>query len=323
MATAIVGASKQLQLTLDDPDDLPEILIGGDKERTWLQLGPGEAYAQPLTVKQVTPRDSQTADIIAFDDDPRMYDALPDEPEVPIGPSTDALVIPIHTSDGPVVNLRSMANDNDYSGLVEQDVTFTLASDQEVTIIRGSWPPGAVPLLELAGFVSGANGAGGIGGMGGTPNPTFSIPGDGFPGGAGGIGGTALDSATGALKITGAGTIRGGKGGGGGGGGGAGVAAPFGEDSTVFLSGGAGGAGNGGTGSAGSTLGGVTSGDGGDGGALGAYAGSGATGETGDAASDAAPGGAGGAGGIGGKAIVGLSNLDLSGFSGSIIGTTT
>ncbi len=314
----------QLTLTVPDPDDLPEILIGGDKERTWLQLGPGQAYSRPLKVKLVTPRDEHNVDIVAFDDDPRMYDALPDEPEVPIGISTDPIIIPVHTADGPVVNLRSMANDNDYSGLAEQQITFTLAEGEEVTIIRGSWPIGAEPILELAGTVSGADGAGGLGGAGGAPNVAFSIPGDGFPGSTGGIGGTALDASTGPLTITGDGTIRGGKGGGGGGGGGAGLLIPFGDEgSTEQLIGGAGGVGNGGMGAAGSTDLGFHAGNGGNGGALGTYAGVGNAGDNGTSGDSSDPGGAGGGGGAGGKAIVGFANVDLSGFSGTVLGTTS
>ena len=47
----MTGQPNQLELTVPTPADLPDILTGGDKERTWLQLGPGEAYAKPLKVK--------------------------------------------------------------------------------------------------------------------------------------------------------------------------------------------------------------------------------------------------------------------------------
>ncbi len=85
VAAAVPGQANQLALTVPDPDDLPEILTGRDAERTWLQLGPGEAYARPMKVKQVTPRDETTAEIVCFDDDPRMYADLPDDPEPAIG----------------------------------------------------------------------------------------------------------------------------------------------------------------------------------------------------------------------------------------------
>ncbi|MGH3638330.1 MAG: host specificity factor TipJ family phage tail protein, partial [Mycobacterium sp.] len=117
VATAVAGQSMQLTLAVPDPDQLPEILIGGDKERTWLQLGPGETYAKALKVKQVTPRDSASADIVALDDDPRMYDPLPDEPETPIGGDTSPITIAITNDDGPLVILRSLANAHDYTGL--------------------------------------------------------------------------------------------------------------------------------------------------------------------------------------------------------------
>ena len=331
VATAVSGQPMQLRLTVPDPEDLPEILIGGDRERTWLQLGPGEAYAKPLKVKQVTPRDSMSADIVAFDDDPRMYDPLPDEPDVPIGSDTDPIVIAITSEDGPVVNLRALANAHDYTGLAAQPVTFTLADGVDVAIVRGSWPVGAVPILALAGILTGADGAAGGGGPGGIPTPALSQPGDGQTGGAGGPGGTALDSATGALEITGAGTIRGGKGGGGGGGGGGGFYYETAEGDEAptghLVQGGSGGAGNGGTGSAGTTEAGSTSGDGGNGGVPGSYGGAGTTGASGTAASVgplwSGAGGAGGPGGAGGKAIVGSANVDLGGFTGAVIGATS
>ncbi len=322
VAAAVAGEPTQVRLTIDDPYALPEILIGGDKERTWIQLGPGEAYAKPLKVKQVVPRDERSADIVAFDDDPRMYEPLPDEPEVPIGPSTDPLNIVLHTEDGPLVNLRTFANDNDYSGLAEQEVTFIVPEGEDVAIVRGSWPMGAQPIIELAGTLSGVTGTGGVGGFGGAPNDAFSIPGDGLPGGPGGTGGAALDASTGAIKVTGTGTIRGGRGGGGGGGGGAGLIIAFGESGTEQLIGGLGGTGNGNLGAPGATDLGFSAGAGGTGGASGAYAGPGSVGDTGGTGDSSYPGGAGGAGGAGGKAIVGLANLDLSGFVGPIIGVT-
>lgn len=319
VATPVAGEPMKLQLALADPADLPEIIVGGDRERTWLQLGPGEAYAKPLKVKQVTPREGSTADVIAFDDDPRMYEPLPDEPDVPIGADTSPLVIPIHAADGPIVNLRTLANDNDYSGLAIQSVTFTQAADVEVIIVRGSWPPGAVPILELAGTLSGADGAPGVGGGNSVGN------GASLPGGAGGVGGIALDATTGALILTGAGTIQAGKGGGGGGGGGADAVGLVG-DIFFAVNGGRGGDGNGGAGQPGSSAGGATSGDGGNGGAQGTYAAAGTPGLPGGESFGSIggdrPGGPGGAGGAPGKAIAGNANVDRSGFTGTIIGAT-
>ncbi|WP_428665066.1 host specificity factor TipJ family phage tail protein [Reyranella sp.] len=329
VATKVSGQTNKLKLTVPDPGDLPEILIGGDKERTWVQFGPGEAYAKPLKVKQVTPRDQSTFGIVAFYDDPRVYDPLPDLPDVPIGIDTPDLVISITNDDGPTVNLRAKANENDYTGLAAQKVTFTKASDVDVAIVRGSWPVGAPIFLEMEGNLSGITGAAGAAGIGGTPAPAFEDPGDGLPGTAGGPGGTALDSSTGPLTITGAGTIRGGKGGGGGGGGGGGSYYEVVVESLTtghLVQGGDGGAGNGGTGETGTSEGPVVSGNGGNGGAsAGSYATAGAAGSSGTSATGGiwnGEGGAGGAGGAAGKAIVGVANVDLTGFTGSIVGTT-
>lgn len=56
--------------------EIPPIRYRGDRERTFVQFGPGEAYARRLKVIAVTPRDDHTADITAIDDDPRMYEAV-------------------------------------------------------------------------------------------------------------------------------------------------------------------------------------------------------------------------------------------------------
>lgn len=327
VATAVAGQPLQLMLDVPTPGPaLPPILIGGDRERTWLQLGPGERYARKLKVKQVQPRDEFSADLIAFDDDPRMYAPLPVEPEVPIGAPTDPLVIPIGTEDGPIVNLRTLAGENDYSGLPVQIVTFTQAADVDVTIIRGSWPLGAVPILQLAGICSGLSGLPGPGGAGGAPVPAFSDPGNGLPGTAGGAGGTALDASTGPLILQGAGTIRAGAGGGGGGGGGGGSyyeTESNGQYTGHQVIGGNGGNGNGGAGTPGTNDGTVTSGDGGNGGASGGYGVAGTAGAPGTAASGGlwfGTGGAGGAGGPAGRAIVGNANVNRTGFTGTIVG---
>ena len=313
VATAVTGQPNQLELTVPTPADLPEILTGGDKERTWLQLGPGEAYAKPLKVKQVTPRDEHTAEIIAFDDDPRMYEEIPEEPEVPIGVDTTEPLTVVVTTSG---TLRTKANAAGYSGLAAQAVIFTVAAGVDIYVTRGSWPTGADITIQLAGTLSGTDGAAGTAGIGGTVST-------GGNGGAGGTGGTALNSSTGALTVTGAGTIRGGKGGGGGGGGG-GAASYFVDPSYIGLAGGAGGAGNGGTGTAGTTGGGETSGDGGNGGALASsYGSAGSAGSAGTAGSTGEAGGSGGPGGAGGKAIVGVANVDLTGFTGLIVGATS
>ena len=307
VAVAVDGQPNQLQLT-GDLSALPEILTGGDKERTWLQFGPGEAYAKPLKVKQVTPRDEQTAEIVAFDDDPRMYDPLPDDPEVPIGLPTDPITIHV-SEDATGINLRTLANLNDYVGVVAQQVTIIIDPGVDAgAIVRGTWPAGYVPILVNQGFISGAAGAGG-------PPSTAGSP-----------GGTGLDTSSGALNLdNSAGTIRGG--GGGGGGGGTAIYALGDGGATFSLSGGSGGHGRGSSsgpsaGTAGETN---TSIDPAPSGGTG-----GAGGEWGTAGSGGAPGNTmftggalpGGAGGAAGKAIVGLANITFTGGHGTITGPT-
>src|SRR5262249_12586556 len=153
-----------------------------------------------------------TAQIVAYHDDPRMYDALPDLPDVPVGAPTEPLSVTITNEDGPTVNLRNLASVRGYVGVVSQQVTFILPEDVDVAIVRGTWPTASGPILSLAGYASGLTGTPGVGGLGGTPNPGVGIVGDGFVGGPGGPGGTAIDASSGPLKVTGGGTIRGGKG---------------------------------------------------------------------------------------------------------------
>lgn len=324
VATAASGQPDQLVLTVPDPDDLPEILIGGDRERTWLQFGPGEAYAKPLKVMRVTPRDETTAAIVACDDDPRMYDELPDEPDVPIGTPTDPIVVPI--PDGSTnVDLRALANENGFVGVSTQQVTFTIAlGDVVFNLKRGSWPAGYQIVIENNGTISGTDGAAGTAGQGGTPDPGTPDPGNGTAGGKGGGGGTALDSRTGKTALTNNGTIRGGKGAGGGGGGGGGA---YYESGGVGhqLTGGAGGAGNGGSGVAGASDATATAGTGGNGGAQGGYGAAGSPGTAGTAATGGSINGSGGAAGLGGaagRAILGIAKVTLTG-SGTITGATS
>ena len=297
------------RITLDADDTLPEILTGGDKERTWLQFGPGEAYAKPLKVKQVTPRDEQTAEILAFDDDPRMYDPLPDDPEVPIGLPTDPITIHVD-EDATGINLRTLANLNDYVGVVAQQVTIIIDPGVDAgPIVRGTWPSGYVPILVNQGFISGAAGAGG-------PPSTSGSP-----------GGTALDTSSGALSLdNSAGTIRGG--GGGGGGGGTAIYDLGDGGATFSLSGGSGGHGRSSSGAQAAGTAGETNTSidppptGGTGGTGGDWGTAGVTGAAGDTlfTGGALPGGPGGAAG---KAVVGLANIAFTGAHGTITGPTS
>lgn len=194
---------------------LPRILTDGKQERTKIMFGPGENYAKRLKAVAVQPRDETTVDLVMIDDDPRMYDPIPEEviapglPEGGIGAPQTPIVI--HVSiDTANLNLRTLANANGYTGLPQQAVTVHIDAGVNVyatatsvaALIRGSWPVGAKPKLINNGVVSGAGGAGGAGATGG-----------------GGPGGAALDASSGPIEIENAsGVIRGGGGGGGGGG---------------------------------------------------------------------------------------------------------
>ncbi|MDP1605014.1 MAG: phage tail protein, partial [Legionella sp.] len=177
--------------------ELPDILTGGDRERTIVQFGPGETYARRLKVILVDPQDEHTADIVACDDDPRMYEPLPDEDAPPTGSPSAPLDIHV-TANVANLNLRTLANAHGYTTNTIQSVTITIDPGVEVTtVIRGTWPTGFKPTLVNLGTISGVHG------------------------GPGAPGGTALNCSSGPITVDNTGAIlRGGGGGGGHGGGG-------------------------------------------------------------------------------------------------------
>ncbi|MCX7360370.1 MAG: hypothetical protein NTV97_00515, partial [Alphaproteobacteria bacterium] len=213
---------------------LPDILTDGDAEKTYVQFGPGEAYSKRLLVLSMRPRSLTEAEIVACDDDPRMYDPLPEEFVAPPGVGTDPLEVHI-AADVPNGNLRTIADAAGYSGLRAQPVTIIL--DSGVTaysndpaipaLVRGSWPFGYKPTFINRGLVEGEGGRGG--GPGSPPQ----------------AGGSALDALSGPLGVdNSAGVLRGG-----GGGGGAGQTVQDVRDGSV-AGGGGGGGGQGRTGGA-------------------------------------------------------------------------
>lgn len=302
--------------------DLPEIYTGGDRERTFVQFGPGEAYARRLKVKTVSPRSEEEAEIVAFDDDSRMYDPIPDDDV------DDGIVeyedIEVHVdADTSDLNLRTLANAAGYVGVAGQAVTVTIDAGIEVhatvptaaAVRRGSWPADYAGLtLVNLGTISGAGGAGGA------------------TNAAGQAGGTALDASTGAIAVDNTdGTIQ--AGGGGGGGGGL-VGATV--DGVFFPVGG--GSGGGGQGHAGGSAGSAaqigtnilpgTDGTAGTDSAPGT-GGAGASVVDDDSSTRTAPSGGGGGewgeagmsnGGAAGKAVAGNANVTWSG-TGAIVGT--
>ena len=176
---------------------LPRILTDGKQERTKIMFGPGENYARRLKAIAVQPRDETTVDLVMIDDDPRMYDPIPEEviapglPEGGIGAPQAPIVIHV-SADTANLNLRTLANANGYVGLPQQAVTVNIDAGVNVyatsasvaALIRGSWPVGAKPVLINNGVVSGAGGVGGAGATGG-----------------GGAGGAALDASSGPIEI--------------------------------------------------------------------------------------------------------------------------
>lgn len=195
------------------PEGFPEILTGGDRERSFVQFGPGEAYAKRLKVIGVTPKGEDDVEIRAVVDDARMNEPTPADDEGDIGAPQTA--IEVHVVE-PVLklNLRSLANANGFTGLSTQAVTIFVESGAyawsndpaTAAIVRGSWPIGYRPRLVMAGgFAYGAGGRGG-----------------GYGGGAsagGQAGGAALDARSGALDYAELGdALKGGGGGGGAGG---------------------------------------------------------------------------------------------------------
>jgi hypothetical protein len=183
--------------------ELPDILTGGDRERTIVQFGPGDTYARRLKVILVDPQDERTCDVVGCDDDPRMYEPIPAESTAPVGAATDALEIHV-TESAANISLRAIANAGGYTGSALQPVTIVIDSGIDITststsvaaLVRGTWPPGFEPFLINRGTVSGAGGQGN-----------------------GAAGGPALLATTGRLRVdNGSGIIRGGGGGGGRGG---------------------------------------------------------------------------------------------------------
>jgi len=194
--------------------ELPQIFTGGDRERTFIQFGPGEDYAANLLVMSVRPIGDSHARIEAMDDDPAMHDPIPDEVlpgeggEGGVGAPAGPLEIHVAANTANL-NLRALADANGYTGTAGQQVTIVIDPGVHVyatgtglpALIRGTWPGGYQPILVNQGTISGAGGAGG----------NFSA--------GGGNGGTALDASSGPLRIDNTGgTIRGGGGAGGGGG---------------------------------------------------------------------------------------------------------
>lgn len=205
-ATAVAGQPTKVKL---GAGLVPEIHTDGTAERTVIQFGIGTAYARQLKVTRVEPQDEATFQITAIDDDPGMYEPIPDDglPD-PGGPQDD---LEIHVAANVAnLSLRTLANANGYTGLPTQQVTVIVDAGVHVhatgtgqaALRRGPWPAGYRPILINLGTISGAGGAGGKGAVSGGYN-----------------GGAALDASNGPLEVDNTdGTIRGGGGGGGGGG---------------------------------------------------------------------------------------------------------
>lgn len=161
----------QLQVAVDG---WPEILTGGDRERTFIQFGPGiDRMSLALKVKTVTPQTDGTAIITAFDDDVGMYadvDAFPDP-----GRSVDLAPLAITVdADDENVDLRALAAMAGYSGTLVQAVTVTIlagvtigpSSSTSAAVVRGTWPAGYTGLaLANRGIIQGADAMSGRGGL--------------------------------------------------------------------------------------------------------------------------------------------------------------
>lgn len=74
VAAEIAGNPRAVML---GSGDVPPLSLGGDAERTHIVFGPGETYARPLKVTSIIPRTVLRADVVAIDDDPRMYEPVP------------------------------------------------------------------------------------------------------------------------------------------------------------------------------------------------------------------------------------------------------
>ena len=212
VVTAVEGDAYRIVVDEADAGDLPPIYVGGSRERTFIQFGPGEEYAKRLKVIWVEPQDERHCIVATVDDDPRMYDPIPEDTYAPpVG--APQVPIDIHITEPTAnVNMRTLANANGFTGHPIQRVTiyidagaYTYSNDPYVaSVIRGSWPGGYVPRLIRLGGMYGASGAGGGYGSG-------SI--NGQPGGA------ALDVRSGPIEFGELGGEMLGGGGGGGAGG--------------------------------------------------------------------------------------------------------
>lgn len=272
VVTEVVGDARSLMVDEEDAADLPEIVTGGDRERTFIQFGPGEAYAQRLKTIWIEPQDERHCTVAAVDDDPRMYDAIPEDT---YAPAVGAPQVPldIHVTEPTLkLNMRTLANTHGFSGNPIQQVTiyvdagaYCWSDDPAVAaVVRGSWPTGYRPRLVLLGGIYGAAGRGGGYASGGSVH--------------GRAGGAAIDARSGPLDLSEVSDALHGGGGGGGAGG----------NSDAFGAPAGGGGGGGGRG--------YNNAPGGAG-----YAGTGAVpGNSGSAGSSAAAG----AGGTGGSAEV-------------------
>lgn len=212
VVTAVDGNARRIVVDEDDVADLPQILTGGDRERTFIQFGPGETYARRLKVILVDPLDERHCSVGTVDDDPRMYEPVPEDTYAPpVG--APQIPLDIHIT-APVANLnmRTVGNEHGFSGNPIQRVTVYIHPEGDAysndptmaAVIRGSWPAGYVPRLIRLGGMHGAAGKGGSYAGGASVN--------------GQNGGAALDARTGLIEFG----EMGGEMLGGGGGGGAG-----------------------------------------------------------------------------------------------------
>lgn len=219
VVTAVEGDGRKIVVDEGDAGELPQILTGGDRERTFIQFGPGEAYAKRLKTIWIEPQDERHCMVAAVDDDPRMYEPVPEDTYAPpVG--APQVPLDIHVTE-PILklNLRTLANQHGFSGNPIQQVTifidpgaYAWSNDPAVAaIVRGSWPAAYRPRLVMpGGFGYGAAGRGG-GYIGGSVAAVH-----------GQAGGAALDARSGPLDYAELGdALKGGGGGGGAGGNGA------------------------------------------------------------------------------------------------------
>ncbi|MFN4017085.1 MAG: host specificity factor TipJ family phage tail protein [Reyranella sp.] len=213
VVAAVEDDARKIVVDEEDAADLPTILTGGDRERTFIQFGPGESYAQRLKTIWIEPQDERHCMVAAVDDDPRMYEPIPEDTYAPpVG--APQVPLDIHVTE-PVLklNMRTLANAHGFSGNPIQKVTifidlgaYAWSDDPAVaSVIRGSWPAGYTPRLIRLGGMYGA------GGRGGSYAPGASVHGQN--------GGAALDARTGPLDFAEIGDEMYGGGGGGGAGG--------------------------------------------------------------------------------------------------------